>query len=101
MGRRLSSGKTTGLVTGVCVTLPLVCKELKNDNWITSILRLHSVAHMRDFIIVSSIVANTTLDISCPDSIAWLWTEDGAYSTSSAYKAQFIDSFSRINTSKI
>jgi hypothetical protein len=100
-GKKALFWQDNWFVTGVCVTLPLVCKELENDNWITSISRLHSMAHMRDFIIVASIVANTTLDISCPDSIAWLWTKDGAYSTSSAYKAQFIDSFSRFNTSKI
>jgi hypothetical protein len=56
---------------------------------------------MCDFIIVASIVADTTLDTSRPDSIAWISIKDGTYSTSSAYKAQLIGSFPKFATSKI
>jgi hypothetical protein len=36
-----------------------------------------------------------------PDSIDWIWIQDGTYSTSSAYKAQLIGSFPKFATPEI
>jgi hypothetical protein len=78
-----------------------VAKELQNENWITVVSRLNSVDQLRDFLLVASITADVNLDPLQPDSISWIWTTDGSYSAKSAYKAQFIGSFSRFMTTKI
>jgi hypothetical protein len=53
-----------------------------------------------DFLLVA-ITTEVNLDPSQPDLISWIWTTDGSYATKSAYKAQFIRSFSRFTTAKI
>jgi hypothetical protein len=78
-----------------------VAKELQNENWITAVSRLNSVDQLRDFLLVASITADINLDPLQPDSISWIWTTDGSYSAKSAYKAQFIGTFSRFTTTKI
>jgi hypothetical protein len=79
----------------------LVAKELQNGNWITAVSRLNSVEELRDFLLVAAIVAEVNLDPLQPDSISWIWTSDGTYTAKSAYKAQFIGSFSKFTTTKI
>jgi hypothetical protein len=46
----------------------LVAKELQNDNWIMSISRLNSMDQLCDFTLVTSILAEVTLDPLQPDS---------------------------------
>jgi hypothetical protein len=113
MVTRLSSGNTTGLAREDCVTShhistklslgrsDFVAKELQNENWITPVSHLNSVEELQDFLLVAAITAEVNLDPSQPDLVSWIWTTDGFYTTKSAYKAQFIGSFSRFTTIKI
>jgi hypothetical protein len=80
---------------------PLVSKELENDNWISTVSSLNTVDQLRDFIMVADLVTNVTLDALQPDTISWLWTTSGCYSTKSAYKAQFIGSDPIFSTNKV
>jgi hypothetical protein len=79
----------------------LVTKEIQDNNWILSVSRLNFADQLHNFIMVASILADVALDPLQPDSISWLWTNDGCYSAKLAYKAQFIGSFSRFRTKKI
>jgi hypothetical protein len=113
MVTRLCSGNTTGLAREDCVTshristkLPLarsdfVAKELQNENWNTVVSRLNSVEELRDFLLVAAIIAEVNLDPLQPDTVSWIWTTDGSYTSKSDYKAQFIGSFSRFTMTKI
>jgi hypothetical protein len=55
----------------------------------------------QDFLWIASILANVTLDPSQPDTISWIWTSSGCYSTKSARQAQFIGAFHRFSTPKV
>ena len=54
---------------------------------------MQTVEQMADFVALWDSVQELQLSNN-PDTIAWGWTADGVYTAKSAYKAQFLGSYS-------
>ncbi|WVZ91565.1 hypothetical protein U9M48_037717 [Paspalum notatum var. saurae] len=63
-----------------------------HDSWLDGMAPRNLAPHL--FELVSR--KNKSLQPDLPDSIAWKWTPDGIFTVSSAYKAQFLGSYSHI-----
>lgn len=74
--------------------------ELQNDNWIKVLVGISRIEHLLDAAL-AEIVEGLQLQHDTQDSIRWRWTDDGRYSASSAYKAQFVGSYSAFDSTKV
>jgi len=68
-------------------------EELFQQNWTRGLWRMQTVEQMADFVALWDSVQELQLSNN-PDTIAWRWTADGVYTAKSAYKAQFLGSYS-------
>ena len=71
----------------------MVFDELQNQSWTRGLWRMNTVEEMAEFVTLWDLVQQVVLT-DRSDEISWRWTADGAYSSKSAYLAQFIGSFS-------
>ena len=70
-----------------------VFDELQNQSWTRGLWRMNTVEEMAEFVTHWDLVQQVVLT-DRSDEISWRWTADGAYSSKSAYLAQFTGSFS-------
>jgi hypothetical protein len=68
-----------------------VANTLLNDAWINDIdvLRIRSAAQLREFTTLWERVRGLQLNPDVPDSIVWIHTKHGHYTTATAYEVQF------------
>lgn len=66
-----------------------VQKALSNQHWIANLGHLITQEQLHQFVILWEGLHNITLDHEVQDEIVWRWTNDGEYSTQSAYAIQF------------
>ena len=65
-------------------------QELQNNNWMRSLRRkITSAVHTEEFVSLWIRIQDVHLQQGVQDSIIWQWTQDGTYSTRSAYRIQF------------
>ena len=62
-----------------------VHKALQNNKWISHITPISSPTELNEYIRLWEMVQHSQLDTSREDSIIWRWTEDGEYTSKSAY----------------
>jgi hypothetical protein len=79
-----------------------VQQELTNNSWIRSLRnRITSATHIEEFVSLWIRIQDVQLLQGVRDSINWKWTQDGSYSTRSAYRIQFKGSYGRFWTEQI
>jgi hypothetical protein len=67
-----------------------VQQELQTDGWIRSLRgKIITATHLEEFISLWIKIQNIQLQPGVQDSVTWMWTPDGIYSTRSAYLIQF------------
>ena len=67
-----------------------VQQELRNNNWMRSLGRIiTSAVHIEEFVSLWIRIQDVHLQQGVQDSITSQWTQDGTYSTRSAYRIQF------------
>ena len=65
-------------------------QELWNNNWMHSLRRkITSAVHIEEFVSLWIRIQDVHLQQGVQDSITSQWTQDGTYSTRSAYRIQF------------
>jgi hypothetical protein len=71
---------------------PTVANALLNDAWVSDIdiLRIRSVTQLREFTVLWVRLRGVQLNPEVPDSIVWIHTNHGQYTSASAYEAQFL-----------
>ena len=67
-------------------------KALQNNFWVYQINTdgITSTTHLTEFVNLWEKISTVHLNHDMADSISWKITNDGIYSASSAYKAQFL-----------
>jgi len=66
--------------------------ELQDQSWTRGLWRMSTVQQMAEFVFLWDLVQQAVLTDNT-DEISWRWSADGAYSSKSAYLAQFPGSF--------
>ena len=68
-----------------------VKKALENNSWVSNITvqQGFGIDHIQQFVSLWEMVSEVNLHNDVPDTIAWKFTSDGAYSAKSAYNMQF------------
>jgi hypothetical protein len=77
-----------------------VAADLQNQNWTRGFWRMSNAEEMAEFITLWDMLQRVHLS-NVPDYIRWRWTASGTYSSKSAYRIQFQDSFSSFNTTTL
>ncbi|WVZ92634.1 hypothetical protein U9M48_038683, partial [Paspalum notatum var. saurae] len=73
-----------------------VAQELSNNAWIRTLKnKVTTTTQIEEFVSLWIRLQHTHLRENIADSITWKWTPDGIYSTSSAYRAQFLGAYRR------
>jgi len=79
-----------------------VQQELRNNNWMRSLRgKITSAVHIEEFVSLWIRIQDVHLQQGIQDSITWQWTQDGTYSTRSAYRIQFKGSLVLFHTELI
>ncbi|KAJ1263036.1 hypothetical protein BS78_09G153900 [Paspalum vaginatum] len=79
-----------------------VAQELSNNAWIRTLRnKVFTTTQIEEFVSLWIRLQHTHLQVDVVDSITWKWTPDRIYSTSSAYRAQFLGSYRRHKVSHI
>jgi hypothetical protein len=78
-----------------------VAKELSDYNWIRSIASISTPTQLAQYLELRDIIHTVTLIPEQTDSISWTLTNDGTYTASSAYNAQFFGGHARFIANKI
>lgn len=73
-------------------TYRMVHKELTNANWIRNLRNLNSEALIEEFVLLFAAISDIQLTQQ-KDKIKWRWTQNGVYTTTSAYQVQFYGSY--------
>lgn len=73
-----------------------VQKALQDNKWIAHILPIQFPEELHEYVALWTIVQQIWLMEGTEDTITWRWTENGEYTTKSAYHVQFEGSFSRL-----
>lgn len=74
---------------------------LQDNRWISHILPIQTAQEIQEYVILWEKVHGVTLQENNDDSIRWRWTDDGEYTTKSAYQIQFEGSFSKLRLTPI
>ena len=77
-----------------------VAEQLVNLNWTRGLWRMENVQQMAEFIQLWNHIEGVQLNEQ-EDCIRWIWTENGVYSSKSAYLAQFKGSYSAFKAKSI
>jgi|SRR5688572_14914905 hypothetical protein len=76
-----------------------VACEFIGENWIRSLRnKITSSVEIEDFVSLSIRLHEFHLQPQVSNSITWKWSPDGVFTVNSAYKAQFIGSYTNIKT---
>lgn len=75
--------------------------ELHNANWIKAVRSLSTQQQLQEFVSLWAKMQSIALQPETHDMFQWKCTNDGQYSTKTAYNAQFAGSFCRFKTNKI
>lgn len=78
-----------------------VQKGLEDNRWISHIIPQTSTQEFREYAALWEEVSQMQLDDNAQDSIRWRWTQDGEYTTKSAYCIQFQGTFSKLRLQPI
>jgi len=79
-----------------------VQQELRNNNWMHKLARkITSPIHIEEFVSLWIRIQDVHLQQGIQDTITWRWTNDGNYSTRSAYRIQFRGSLLHFGTDLI
>jgi hypothetical protein len=78
-----------------------VYQGLRNRKWIDHIYPPASPQEVHEFVNLWEAIGTVTINDTVEDEIRWRWTEDGEYSTKSAYLAQFEGRFTQIKITPI
>jgi len=79
-----------------------VAHELTNNTWIKSLRgKITTTVQIEEFVSLWIRLQQVHLQPETQDSISWKWTTDGTYTSSSAYRAQFLGSYRGHKTSLI
>jgi len=70
-----------------------VREELQDQSWTRGLWRMNTVQEMVEFVTLWDLVQQVTLRDQA-DQLLWRWTANGAYSSKSAYLAQFNGTYS-------
>ncbi|KAG2576022.1 hypothetical protein PVAP13_6NG036500 [Panicum virgatum] len=71
-----------------------VAQELTNLAWIQSLRRkITTTTQVEEFVSLWIRIQPVSLQQDVDDTLVWKWTHDGLYSSSSAYRAQFLGSY--------
>jgi hypothetical protein len=114
MVQRLASGTTIGLMgeapkylapnlfTMVRRKNKSVQQELRNNNWIRSLMgHITTATHIEELVSLWIRIQEVHLVQGVKDSITWKWTPDGNYSARSTYRIQFKGSFAKFSRDRI
>lgn len=78
----------------------LVHQATRNNRWVSHILPIQSEQELCEFVNlweqITNVLSNVNRDDSMEDSITWRWTQDGEYTTQSAYQIQFEGTYSTV-----
>jgi hypothetical protein len=77
-----------------------VKEDLTNDNWTRGLWHMTESAQMAELVTLWSLIIVCQLTEE-EDTITWRWTKHGMYTRRSAYRAQFVGSYSTFNTRAI
>jgi hypothetical protein len=78
-----------------------VYKALHDNKWIMHILPLQTLQEIQEYVELWEQISSTQLIENREDTIRWKWTNDGEYTTQSAYCVQFEGSYSKLKLSPI
>lgn len=73
-----------------------VHKALQGNKWIAHNTPIYSTVELQEYVMLWEAVQVIQIDENREDSIVWRWTEDGEYSTKSAYAIQFQGTYSKL-----
>ena len=73
-----------------------VYKALQGNKWIAHVTPVDTVKELQEYVTLWEAVEHIQLEENTEDSIIWWWTEDGEYTTKSAYAIQFQGTFSKL-----
>ena len=68
-------------------------KALEKNRWIDHIFPPSSHEEVSDYVNLWKAIKDTQLSNEVEDDISWRWTENGEYTTKSAYKIKFEGAF--------
>jgi len=66
-----------------------VYKALQGNKLIAHVTPMDMVKELQEYVTLWEAVEHIQLEENTEDSIVWRWTEDGEYTTKSAYSIQF------------
>jgi hypothetical protein len=78
-----------------------VYKALKDKKWVSHIWPVQTSQEIIEFVELWEQIYYVQLNEDNEDSIRWKWTNDGEYTTQSAYRIQFEGSYSRLKLTPI
>jgi hypothetical protein len=71
-----------------------VAQELTNSAWIQSLRgKITTTTQLEEFVYLWTRIRQVSLQPDVEDTLVWKWTQHGIYSSSSAYRAQFLGSY--------
>ena len=73
-----------------------VSKALDENRWISNLLPLQTRQELHEYVELWDQVRGYRLSEHTEDTIRWRWTQDGEYSTKSAYQIQFEGCYSKM-----
>ncbi|KAJ1257562.1 hypothetical protein BS78_10G005700 [Paspalum vaginatum] len=73
-----------------------VLKAMRNNSWISHISPVSGASEIIEFVALWEALSEAHMNPEVEDEISWHWTDDGVYSTKSAYLAQFIGGHAKI-----
>jgi hypothetical protein len=78
-----------------------VAKAMESNKWIDHIYPPSTQEEISEFVDLWEAIKDTTLDAQVEDHIKWRWTQNGEYTTKSAYRIQFEGTFSKMKITTI
>jgi hypothetical protein len=72
-------------------------KATENNKWILRISPLNTINELKQYLVLWEEIRAVPRDENTTDEIEWRWTQDGQYTTQSAYKIQFVDRRKKIS----
>jgi hypothetical protein len=77
-----------------------VQKELNNMNWISNLKQVNTDDLLDEFVLLFTTLSEVQLN-NDHVAILWKWTSSGEYTTTSAYKAQFLGAYPEFRATSI
>ena len=78
-----------------------VLKALQNNNWVSHVCPLLTSEKIHEFVTLWQEIRLLPRDEGADDEIIWRWTTNGEYTTSSAYRIQFMGHFKKMSITPI